>query len=100
MKRVGDLTVNDGNGLFDNEGLCDSLIADCNNAVKHLCSGQYLQFCGQMIQITKKLTNLKTGIRNDMQALVNKVEELKRMNDELAEQVYGLPVKKDGGGND
>ena len=31
MKKAGDITVNDGKGLMDNEGLCDSLLLDLNN---------------------------------------------------------------------
>ena len=87
------------NGLFDNEGLCDSLIVDCNNAVKSLTSGNYVQFCGIIVQMVQKLANLKTGIRNDMDSMKNKVEELKRMNDSLVEQITGLPVEKDGADN-
>ena len=96
MKKVGEMTVNDGNGLFDNEGLCDSLILDCNNAVKSICSGQYVQFCGTIVQMVKKLANLKDGIKKDMQSMADKVEELKRMNEELNAQISNMS-KKDGG---
>ena len=96
MKKIGDLTVNDGKGLYDNEGLCDSLIIDCNNAVKNLARGNYVQFCGVVVQMVQKLANLKEGIRNDMNSMKKKVEELKRENDELFEQKTGIPVDKDG----
>ena len=96
MRKIGDITVNDGKGLYDNEGLCDSLIIDCNNAVKNLANGNYVQFCGVIVQMVQKLANLKEGIRNDLDSMKKKVEELKRENDELFEQKTGIPVDKDG----
>lgn len=99
MKNVGDMTVNDGKGLYDNEGLCDSLINDLNTLPKHLMSGQYILFCSTVTAMGQKLINLKTGIKNDMDSMKEKVEELKRTNDTLVEQMTGLPVEKDGAEN-
>lgn len=96
MKKIGDIPVNDGGGLYDNEGLCDSLILDCNNSVKALASGNYVQFCNVIVQMVQKISNLKSGIRADTDALKANIAELKRMNDSLAEQLTGLPVEKDG----
>ena len=99
MKKVGDLTVNDGKGLYDNEGLCDRLLADLNNLPKMLMTGQYIQFCAMVSSMGQRLVNLKKGIKTDMDSMRNKVEELKRMNDSLVEQITGLPVEKDGAEN-
>lgn len=99
MRKVGDLTVNDGKGLYDNEGLCDTLIGDLNNLPKLLMTGQYIQFCAVVPDMAQKLLNLKKGIASDMASMKNKVEELKRLNDSLVEQMTGLPVDKDGGEN-
>ena len=99
MKKIGDLTVNDGKGLFDNEGLCDSLLADLNNLPKVLMTGQYIQFCATVASMGQRLVNLKKGIKADMDSMKEKVEELKRMNDSLVEQMTGLPVEKDGAKN-
>lgn len=96
MKKVGELTVNDGKGLLDNEGMCDLLVSDLNNLVKELASGQYIQFCIMITGMTQKIMNLKTGIKNDMDSMRKKVEELKRLNDSLVEQITGLKVEKDG----
>ena len=96
-KKIGDMTVNDGKGLYDNEGLCDSLLLDLNNIPKLLMTGQYIQFCALVTGMGQKLVNLKSGIRADMDSMKQKVEDLKRMNDSLAEQLTGLPVEK---GND
>lgn len=102
MKKMGDLTVNDGKGLLDNEGMCDSITADLNIAVKLLMSGQTVQFCGKVYEICLKLANLKKGIRQDLESKDKIIEELKRINDALVEKQTGLPVEKDGvdnGGN-
>ena len=96
MKKIGDVTVNDGKGLFDNEGLCDSLIYSLNELPKLLMSGQYIQFCAVVAGMGQKLVCLKEGIKSEADSMKEKVEELKRMNDSLVEQQTGLPVKKDG----
>lgn len=96
MKNYGDMSVNDGKGLFDNDGLCDSLICDLNSLIKFIVSGQYVQYCAIVAGMAQKLLNLKKGIMADMDSMREKVEELKRMNDSLVEQITGLPVEKDG----
>ena len=40
-------------GLMNNEGLCDSLILDCNNAVRALFNGNNVQFCGIIVQMVQ-----------------------------------------------
>jgi len=90
---------NDGNGFFDNEGICDHGIVLCNSALKDLISGQYLAFSNKMEQIAKIFSNLKSGIKADRETLEQKIEELKRMNDSLVEEKTGLPVIKDGAEN-
>ena len=96
MKQVGDLTVNDGKGLMDSEGLCDSLINDLNNLIKQLVSGQYIVGCTVVTEMAQKLINLQKGIHNDMQSMKDKLEEMKRMNDDLMQQISGLPVERNG----
>lgn len=95
-KKIGDVSVNDGKGVFDNEGLCDSLICDLNSLTKCLINDQFILFCGVVSQMSKKLVNLKKGIKTDMDSLKENIEELKRMNDSLVKQMTGLPVEKDG----
>lgn len=101
-KQYGDITVNDGKGLFDNEGLCDSLIEDLNRLPKLLIDGQFIQFCVIVTGMVQKLINLKKGIKDDMNSLKKNVEELKHENNALVEQITGLPVDKecDENGND
>jgi hypothetical protein len=95
MKQVADTKINNGGGLYDNEGLCDTLISDCNNLVKQACSGQYIQFCNIVVQMVQKIANLKNGIKTDIADKQKTIEELKRMNAALVEEKAGLPV--DGG---
>ena len=92
----GDMPVNDGGGLYDNVGLCDTLIVDLNNLPKLLFDGQYILFCAKIASMGQRLANLKKGIAEDKKSMEEKVDEFKRMNDRLVEQMTGLPVKKDG----
>ena len=91
--------MNDGKGLYDNEGLCDSLLLDLNNLPKLLMTGQYIQFCAIVTGMGQKLVNLKSGIQADMASMKEKVEDLKRMNNNLVEQMTGLPAERDGDEN-
>lgn len=95
-KKIGDVTVNDGKGLFDNEGICDSILLDLNSLQKALMTGQYIQYCATVTGMGQKIVNLKKGIQADMASMKEKIEELKQMNDSLVEQMTGLPVEKDG----
>ena len=92
------MTVNDGKGLYDSQGLCDTLCTDLNEAVKDLCSGHYLRFCDRVMQMVQKIVKLKQGIKNDLESKDKIIEELKRINDELMEEKTGLPVER--GAND
>lgn len=94
MKKIGDVTVNDGKGLFDNEGLCDDLQSNLNNLLKFAVSGQYVAACAIVTDMSNKLFCLKKGIKADMDSMRNKVEELKKMNDALMEKQTGLPVDR------
>lgn len=91
--------INDGGGLWDNEGICDKGISLLNAAVKDIASGQYLPFCDKVTQVARIFANLKTGIKADRESLEQKIEELKRINDALVEEKTGLPVVKDGAEN-
>lgn len=86
MKKIGDLTVNDGKGLLDNEGLCDYIASNLNNAVRSLVNGNTLQFCQKVSEITTQLAHLKKGIKDDIDSKDRIIDELKKINDELANQ--------------
>ena len=94
----GDVTVNDGGGLLDSSGLIDSLIVDCNGLTKSLIDNQFVQFASTLVQMVQKLSNLKKGIKSDQDSLREQIQELKKLNDDLAEKAYGLPVDRGDGG--
>ena len=86
-----EISVNDGKGLFDNVGMCDVLATDINSLIRILFSGNMIQFCQKVSEIATKLSNLKQGIKSDLASKDRVIEELKRINDELAKE-----IKKDG----
>ena len=81
-----EITVNDGKGLYDNEGLCDSLKQDLNNIIKLAMSGQFVAACGLITGMSVKLTNLKKGIKDDTDGLKEKIEDLKRLINSMNEK--------------
>ena len=86
------ITVNDGKGLFDNEGLCDTIKQDLNNLIRLAMNGQYILACSLVASIAVRLENLKKGIKSDSDSQKEKIEELKR-------QIDSLLKEKDGGNN-
>jgi hypothetical protein len=94
-KKIGDLTVNDGHGLLDNEGLCDSIVEDLNNLLKNIAAGQYIRVSSLVLEMVQKLMNLKKGIRNDRKSLEDQLEDLRRLNNELAEKAFKEPIDRE-----
>lgn len=87
-RQIGNMTVNDGRGLLDNEGLCDSLIENLNNLLKNMAAGQYIRVCSITMEMVQKLQNLKKGIGTSQKTLEDQIEDLKRLNNELAEKAF------------
>lgn len=77
------------NGLFSSDELIDSMIVDCNNIPKRLAEGQYIAFCGLIFQLGQKLARLKEGVKNDLKARDDSIEELKRTIDEISKNQNG-----------
>jgi hypothetical protein len=44
---------------MDNKEIIDSIIMDCNAAIHEAISGNYVSWCNIMVQIVKKLSDLK-----------------------------------------
>lgn len=97
-KKIGDLTVNDGKGLLDNDGVCDSLLLDLNKLPKLLIDGQFIQFCTIVSGMAQRIVNLKSGIKNDLDAVKQQLDEANKHCDELANEIF-IITKKDGGEN-
>ena len=83
-----EISVNDGNGLFDSNGLIDSMIMDCNELVKQLTHGDYVLFCQMVVQMVQKLSSLKKGINSDMKSLQEQIDDLVRINEKFSSQLY------------
>ena len=81
-------------GLYSTSELIDSLIVDCNNAVKSCINGQYIQFCNTMVQMVQKLANLKTGVSNEMKNRDETIEMLKRNIRELGGKCEDIPIEE------
>ena len=94
------MTLNDGGGLWDNQGVIDTIIVDLNQLPRLLIENQFLQACATLASIGQRLKNLQNGIKNDMNSKTNQIEELKRINADLYEQLTGLPVDKEGAEHD
>lgn len=60
------------------EQLVDSIIVDCNEAVRALTQGQYILFCRLMYQMVQKLGNLKKGIADYMHNREKTIEDPKK----------------------
>jgi hypothetical protein len=84
-----EIKVNDGKGLFDSNGLIDTLIVDCNELPKKLACGEYVSFCGLIVEMVQKLALLKKGITKDRESLQDQVKELIRLRDELLIRING-----------
>ena len=91
------MQVNDGKGLYDNEGICDKGIQICNDALKQLVSGNYIAFANRVQQITQIFSNLKKTMHGDRESLEQKVEDLKRENKLLEAQLTGLTTQNKEG---
>lgn len=89
------MRVNDGNGLYDSDGLTDTLIVDCNRLVQQMAAGQYVQFCNTIVGMVQKIGQLKEGIRHDREDRDKAIAELKKLCDDLNEQLTGLPTGDD-----
>ena len=88
-KQIGDVIVNDGKGLYDNEGIAGTLIVDLNNLIRALIAQQYLICIDIVVQMFQKITNLQKGIKADTDDLKNQLEDMKRLNAELANRING-----------
>lgn len=95
-KKIGGITVNDGKGLYDNEGMCDVLLESINGLPKLLIDNQFIAFCKTIADIGVIIRNLKKGIAADLQAKDEKIEMLKKTVNELGGNLELNPIEKDG----
>lgn len=94
MKKVTELAVNNGSGLYDSEGLIDTLISDCNNAVRACVGGQYIAFCNTMVQMVQKLGKLKNGVQSEIASREETINHLKSQLRELGAEIEEVPAER------
>lgn len=94
-KKIGDLTVNDGHGLMDNEGLCDSLIENLNNLLKNAAAGQYIRVCSITMEMVQKMQNLKRSMKEERKRFLDQLADLRRLNNDLAEKAFNEPIDRE-----
>lgn len=63
--------------------LFDSLLLDCNNAVKVILSGNYLAWCGEMHRIAQALITLKAETEKQIKDRDEQIASLKRFIKDL-----------------
>lgn len=56
--------------------LIDTIIEDCNNAVRAVVSGEYVQFCALIVGMVQKLTTLQNGIAEEARQKDQIIREL------------------------
>ena len=95
-RRISNVTVNDGNGLYDNEGLIDTIIVDLNDILKNMAAGQYIRICNLVVGMTQKLTNLKKSMKEELACKDQQVADLFNLNKELERQLNGFPEDIEG----
>lgn len=92
VKKIGGATVNDGRGLWDNEGLIDTMLTDLNDLMKCMAAGQYIRYADITVKFVQKLNNLKKGMKAELKDKEDQIADLQRLNNELAEKAFGVPV--------
>lgn len=97
MAEKDHMEVNDGNGLFDAEGLIDSLIVDTNETVKSIAGGNYIGWCKYNVQMVQKLAALKKGVTEEQAEREKQIEELRKENDELRQRIIEYQNKEVNG---
>lgn len=97
MAEKDHMEVNDGNGLFDAEGLIDSLIVDTNETVKSITGGNYIGWCKYNVQMVQKLAALKKGVTEEQAEREKQIEELRKENDELRQRIIEYQDKEVNG---
>lgn len=87
------------NGLYSNDELIDSLIVDCNEAVKSISSGQFIQWCKLMYEMVVKLAKLQNGIKNDLASREETITMLTQRLKDAGMEVQTINVNELGAEN-
>jgi hypothetical protein len=63
--------------------------------VQILVSGKYVSFCAKIVEVVQKLSKLRGGVENDIKAKDETIRELRKLNNDLSESVYGVPADRE-----
>ena len=63
--------------------LIDSVIMDCNNAVKTLVDGNYIAWCGMMHGVACKLVDIQTQVQKEIKKRDDQIATLERFVKDL-----------------
>lgn len=63
--------------------MIDSMIIECNNAVKNAMTGNLIAWCKTMVDITRSLEDLRCQVNNQIDKRDQKIEVLKQQIKEL-----------------
>ena len=79
--------------------LIDSIIIDCDSAVKELVTHGYIGFCAKMVGIVQKLACAKAGYVNDMKNRNETIDALKAEIRRLGGTADDIPIDEFLGGD-
>lgn len=74
--------------------LIDSIIIDCDSAVKELVAHGYIGFCAKMVGIVQKLAALKNGYGKDLKNREETIEALKAEIRRMGGTVEDMPINE------
>lgn len=77
-------------GMYTNTELVETIIVDLNNLPAKLISGQFIQFCSLVTQMSQKLMNLRDGITADLAGKDRVIEDLKNRLRNVGETVEDI----------
>ena len=80
-------------GIYSNTELMDSVIVDLNDTLKEFMSGQYIQGCCRIAQMSQKLVNLRKTVDNDLKERDKYIKRLITMLNDAGVDYKEIPVE-------
>ena len=78
------ISVNDGGGLYDRNGMLDGLILDCESVMKAIMAGSGIRLASLLVEMVQKLTALKKGVAEEVKNLTEERDQAREYADEMA----------------
>ena len=96
QKEISGATVNDGKGLYDTAGLCETLITDLNRLPRLLVDNQFIAFCDTVAKMGQKMNCVLKGIKNDLSSRDEKITQLEEQLRAAGDEIDRLNGEHDG----